>query len=148
MKNETKKTATKKTATNETKTNKTVDVNALYNDLIVACSTETKVALVNTMNKYGLQCATAPTMTVNKNDLYLQFSANKCGDVTRMQFKKSKILVWCTEFTKSLFTEMSFDKVDDNARKSRFEVLNTDVNFKMVFDKLFANGVIKFLPTT
>lgn len=140
----------KTTTTNNTKTNttKTVDTVALYNELIESCKTSTKYALVKTMNKFGIQCTTSPTTTPNLNDLYLQFNANKCGDLSRIHFTSKSIKVWCTDFSKSLFTDLIFDDVNDGSvRKYRATIAKTVENFTMVFDKFFNNGIIKMLPT-
>ena len=126
--------------TNATKTNVTIDVNALFTELSTATC---KKSLVDTMTKYGLQCVTAPTTTPNTNDLYLQFNANKCGDVSRIQLTSKSIKLWCTDAVKSLFTDLTFDAVNDgSSRKSRATVKKTVDNFTTIFNVLFDNGVI------
>jgi hypothetical protein len=103
------------------------------------------------MQKNSIQCVTSPTTTPNSSDLYLQFNANKCGDVSRIQFKKTKISVWCTANVVDLFKNdiKVFDTVNDgSARKNRFDLPNTVDNFKFVFEKFFNNGIVKMLPTT
>jgi len=125
---------------NATKNNRTIDVNALFTELTTATC---KKSLVDTMTKFGLQCVTAPTTTPNTNDLYLQFNANKCGDVSRVQLTSKSIKLWCTDAVKSLFTNLQFDAVNDgSSRKSRATIARTIENFTMVFNTLFDNGVI------
>lgn len=128
---------------NATKNNRTIDVNALFTELTTATC---KKSLVDTMTKYGLQCVTAPTTTPNTNDLYLQFNANKCGDVSRVQLTSKSIKVWCTATVKSLFDGMNdfmFDDVNDgSSRKYRTTVKKSVENFTTVFNTLFDNGVI------
>ena len=129
--------------TNATKTNVTIDITALFTELTtVTC----KKSLVDTMTKFGLQCVTAPTTTPNTNDLYLQFNANKCGDVSRVQLTSKSIKVWCTATVKSLFESIDgflFDDVNDgSSRKYRATVARSLENFSTVFNTLYDNGII------
>ena len=137
----TKKTATATTKTNATKTNATVDFTELYNELIVAT---TKKQLVDSMKNHNLQCVTAPTTTANTNDLYLQFNANKCGDVSRVQITSKSIKLWCTETVKNEFTEYLFDGVNDgSARKYRTTIAKTVDNFIAIMNKLVTLGIVQ-----
>lgn len=140
--------STKSPKTNSTKVNATVDINSLFNELNTATC---KKSLVDTMTKFGLQCVTAPTTTPNTNDLYLQFNANKCGDVSRVQLTSKSIKIWCTSTVKSLFdgvTGFAFDDVNDgSSRKFRATVKKTVDNFTTIFNKLYDNGIIVPIKT-
>jgi hypothetical protein len=150
----------RKTTTNATKNNRTINIDELFTELSTATC---KKSLVDTMTKFGLQCVTSPTTTPNTNDLYLQFNANKCGDVSRVQLTSKSIKLWCTKYVASLFIddyakmsekqrndELSklFDNVNDgSSRKYRQTIARTIENFTTVFNTLFDNGVIVPLKT-
>lgn len=133
----------KVTANNE-KSNITVDFDALFTEL---CECKTKNALATVYNKYGFKCVTAPTTTNNTSDLYTQFNANKCGDVSRIMFTSKSIKVYASDAVRdgiqSLDKSYVFDKVNDGAiRKSRLTVARTVDNFTKIFSWFINNGVV------
>jgi len=139
------KTKTEKTA-NNAKTNNVINFEKLYNELIIAT---TKKQLVDAMHQNSFQCVTAPTTTANTNDLYLQFNANKCGDVSRVQITSKSIKLWCTETVKNEFTEYVFDSVNDgSARKYRTTISKTLENFTAIMTKLLKLNVLVPLQKT
>ena len=138
-----KKENNNKATANNKKVNKTADFTQLFEELTTAKS---KYDLVEAMKRAGLQCVTAPTTTPNTNDLYLQFNANKCGDVSRVQLTSKSLKLWATEAVKNEFTDFIFDGVNDgSARKFRATIPNTLDNFSKVLEKLKDLGIVKNL---
>lgn len=131
------------TKANSKKVNKTADFTQLFEELTTSKS---KYELVEAMKRAGLQCVTAPTTTPNTNDLYLQFNANKCGDVSRLQLTSKSLKLWATEAVKGEFSDLVFDGVNDgSARKFRATIPNTLENFSKVLGKLKDLGIVKSL---
>lgn len=129
---------------NATKTNATINFDALFNDL---CECKTKNALATVYNKYGFKCVTAPTTTNNTSDLYTQFNANKCGDISRIMFTSKSIKVYASDAVRdgiqSIDKSYVFDKVNDGAvRKSRLTVSRTVENFTKIFSWFINNGIV------
>ena len=142
-----KTNATKATTkANAQKVNTTKDFTSLFEELTSATS---KYELVEAMKKAGLQCTTAPTTTPNTNDLYLQFNANKCGDVSRLQITSKSLKLWATENVKNEFTpDFIFESVNDgSARKFRATFARTLENFSIVMNKFSDLGIVKSLTT-
>ena len=125
-------TKTNATKTNATKTN--VNYETFYNDFMKC---KTKYDLVETMKKHGFECATTPTKTKCTSDLYIQFNKNKCGDVSRLQFKTTKLLVFatdeCMKKLKKLDNDFNFDIANDAPRHHKLAVANTVENFTKLF---------------
>lgn len=130
---------------NATKVNEIVNFESLLNELSIATC---KCDLVNTMSNFGFKCATAPTTTANVNDLYLQFRANKCGDVSRLQICKKTLKVYATETVMNELMKVDnsfiFDGVNDGSvRKHRLTVPRTIENFTAIFNYFLTSGIIE-----
>ena len=129
---------------NATKTNVNVNFSALFNDL---CECKTKNALSTVYNKYGFKCVTAPTTTNNTSDLYTQFNANKCGDVSRLMFTSKSLKVYASNAVRDGLMKVDksfqFDTVNDGAvRKSRLTVARTLENFTKIFGYFVSSGIV------
>lgn len=144
----TENATTKKNATaNNDKKNEFLSIDKiekLFDELTTA---QTKLELVNALNRYGLRTTTIPTTTPNKNDLYIQLF-----DKSRILFSAKSMKVYTNETHATALNEKFeyvFDKVNDGSYRTRRTTINKTVeNFKQLFEYFASNGCIEKLPQT
>ncbi|MBR4377347.1 MAG: hypothetical protein IKP50_00455 [Bacilli bacterium] len=131
--------------TNNKKTNVIINFEQLHNELKVATC---KNDMVNAYQKNGIKVTTAPTTTLNTNDLYAQFRQNKCGDESRLQTTKTRIKLFVSNALRDYIVSKNdklvfVDYNDGSIRKNQLVVSNTLENFTEMLQYFIDFGIVE-----
>lgn len=136
------------------KVNNIEKTNLKYNDLFISLLSATnKKQCVDAYNNHGFSIATAPTLTPNKTDVYMQFNKVNCGDLSRLRVRKNCIDIFVTEkVATAIENEFKNEKVvcvdkNDGGGRIKTAVFDTTLeNYTRILNTFIDCGVTTQKP--